>query len=401
MADDASMWFDVLIAVVGVLCGCALLRREVPDLATCAGSLTAEVPTPSELPHLAQSPPAPSIAAIIPARNEADNLPRLLQTLRRQTTQPHHTVVVDDRSSDNTDDVARDCGATVVRGVTPDPGWIGKSWACAQGVHATDSDLLLFLDADVTLSSNAIAALVMVHSRMGGLVTVQPHHHVERPYEQLAAWCNAIVLLSVPPQLTPSSVLPAGRVGRGAFGPCLICSRADYTRSGGHHVVAREPLEHHALSEHFLRASLPVHNYRGGRMVQFRMYPHGFADLWTGFSKTMASGAGHTSAARLIPTVLWVSGALTSFFWLLQTLLSGSQALGTPRTLLTTALAAVLYIANVAVSAVAIRRAGQFNQWTAALYPVTCLFFVGVFIRSLLHKTGRLPLLWKGRRLQR
>lgn len=392
MTMDASMWTDVFLTVAGVLCGWGLLRREVPALANSTEALDAEARTPSD---------TPSIAAIIPARNEADNLPRLLASLSQQRTQPRYTLVVDDRSSDNTGNVAHDCGATVLLGAPPKPGWIGKSWACAQGADATHSDLLLFLDADLTLSVDAIAAMAMMQSRMGGLITVQPHHHVERPYEQLAAWCNAIVLLSVPPQLTSSSDWPIRRVPRGAFGPCLMCARADYVRIGGHHVVAREPLEHHALSEHFLRASLPVHNFRGGSMVQFRMYPHGFADLWAGFSKSMASGAGHTSAARLVPTVVWISGALTSFFWLLQALLSWSHVPGTPRTLVATAVVVLLYIANVAVSATAIRRAGDFSPWTAVLYPVPCLFFVAVFLRSLLHKTGRLPLLWKGRRLDR
>ena len=72
---------------------------------------------------------SPSVSVIIPARNEAHNLPRLLASLTCQKQGPLEIIVVDDGSTDGTADVARVHGAKVVNpGSLPD-GWRGKPWA--------------------------------------------------------------------------------------------------------------------------------------------------------------------------------------------------------------------------------------------------------------------------------
>ena len=78
---------------------------------------------------------------------------------------------------------------------TPPPGWTGKAWACHVGARATDGDLLLFLDADTTMSAEALTGLHMLHERHGGLVSVQPFHTVSRPHEQLSAYFNLVSVL--------------------------------------------------------------------------------------------------------------------------------------------------------------------------------------------------------------
>ena len=54
-----------------------------------------------------------NVSIIIPVRNEANTLPKLLQSIQRQTIQPREIIVVDDASTDGTAEIAKNLDATV------------------------------------------------------------------------------------------------------------------------------------------------------------------------------------------------------------------------------------------------------------------------------------------------
>ena len=56
----------------------------------------------------------PTLSVIIPARNEAHNLPMLLRSLASQPLKPREIILVDDGSTDRTAELARELGATVI-----------------------------------------------------------------------------------------------------------------------------------------------------------------------------------------------------------------------------------------------------------------------------------------------
>ncbi|MBD2325462.1 glycosyltransferase [Alkalinema sp. FACHB-956] len=117
---------------------------------------------------------APSIAVVIPARNEADVLPISLRSLLTQNYDATQLtiVLVDDHSEDGTADVARQIAETVdkteqlqVIAAAPLPkGWTGKLWALEQGVnHAIahhNPDYLLLTDADIEHAPDNLKQLV-------------------------------------------------------------------------------------------------------------------------------------------------------------------------------------------------------------------------------------------------
>ena len=53
-------------------------------------------------------------ATVIPAHNEEENLPTVLEAFQSQTLKPTQIIVVNDGSIDSTGDIARDFGCTVV-----------------------------------------------------------------------------------------------------------------------------------------------------------------------------------------------------------------------------------------------------------------------------------------------
>ncbi len=106
----------------------------------------------------------PSVAAVIPARDEAAMLPATLPTLLGQDyAGPLRVVLVDDDSTDGTAQVAAAVSQTVrvISGSATPSGWAGKVWAMAQGLQAAgDAEYILFTDADIAYQQGTVAALV-------------------------------------------------------------------------------------------------------------------------------------------------------------------------------------------------------------------------------------------------
>ena len=82
-----------------------------------------------------------------------------------------------------------------------------------------------------TLAPDALAGLLALHARHGGLVSVQPHHRVEDAHEQLSAYFNVVALISSDAFSGRATHRPM------AFGPCLLTTRADHLAAGGHAAV--------------------------------------------------------------------------------------------------------------------------------------------------------------------
>jgi glycosyltransferase involved in cell wall biosynthesis len=139
----------------------------------------------ANLAYLRRRPPAaagspPALTVCIPARNEADNLKRLLPSLLDQDYPSLEVVVWDDGSEDATWEVLQsvsDPRLTAHRGDGPPPGWVGKVHALYQCTRHAGGDCYLFLDADTELTGpDALRALMGRFEAAGPAVaTGLPH----------------------------------------------------------------------------------------------------------------------------------------------------------------------------------------------------------------------------------
>jgi hopene-associated glycosyltransferase HpnB len=125
----------------------------------------------------------PAIAAVIPARDEAESVGRTITSLLQQDYPGEFSILlVDDQSRDGTTEIARSAAAslgdaerlTVVSGRQLPAGWTGKLWAQQQGVEAAlavspPPDYLLLTDADIVYMPHALKALTL-RARRGGYV---------------------------------------------------------------------------------------------------------------------------------------------------------------------------------------------------------------------------------------
>ena len=112
------------------------------------------------------------ISIIIPARNEEKNLPNLLKDLQNQKYKVHEIICVDDGSTDSTAEIIKENGAKYLNIKDLPDGWKGKTWACQNGAKVATGDLLLFIDADVRFSSDALSSLVNHYEKKGNPISI-------------------------------------------------------------------------------------------------------------------------------------------------------------------------------------------------------------------------------------
>ena len=331
----------------------------------------------------AESDAGGSLTLVIPARDEENNLRRLLGSLREQDPPPEEVIVVDDESTDRTAEVARELGATVLAGRPLPEGWKGKPWACQQGAEAASGDWLLFLDADTWFEPDGLARLRGLAQDPSGVHSVCPWHVVKRPYEQLSALFNVIMLLGM------NAFTLKGGAARdiGLFGQAMLISRQQYDGVGGHERVKAEVLENFHLARHLPAAGGRCHCWLGRGTLRMRMFPGGVGDLVAGWTKGFLSGARNTPAPAVIGVALWISAMFTAFISLCVASLA-------PATMVP---AALLYLLVVVQAFYLFRQAGRFWFLSAVIFPVGLLFYHGLLLRAVYRKRAGERTQWKGR----
>ncbi|MGH9068546.1 MAG: glycosyltransferase family 2 protein [Acidimicrobiales bacterium] len=332
------------------------------------------------------------MAVIIPARNEGEALAILLPSLGAQTLAPAELVVVDDASEDQTAVVARQLGAAVVTADPVPPGWTGKTWACVTGVRSTTSPLLVFLDADVHLAPDALERLIADHGRRGGhgLLSVAPEHVALRPHERLSAMCQLVAMMGT----GAFSPMPRWTAAPSAFGPCIVCWRADYEAVGGHTGVRAEMAEDMALARRFRDAGRPTWVVSGRELVRIRMYPDGLSQLLAGWARTLASGALATRPLTMALVVAWVSGligAAGAAGAAAAGLLGGAPRRARDRARLARYVAYALQVEWL------LSRVAAFGAGTGLAYPLPLAAFLACLTRSVAVRIGPGRVSWKGR----
>jgi hopene-associated glycosyltransferase HpnB len=169
----------------------------------------------------------PSVAVLVPARDEADLLPLTLPPLRAQDYPGElGVVVVDDRSTDGTRALATVSGAGLP------PGWVGKVWALEQARRAAhEPDYYLLTDADIRHAPGSVRRLVAESEAAGlALNSRMARLHCSAPAEKLL----------IPPFVYFFNLLyPMRRVNRrpAAAGGCMLVRRDSLEAAGGFEAI--------------------------------------------------------------------------------------------------------------------------------------------------------------------
>ena len=95
----------------------------------------------------------PMVSIMVTAKNEEKVIERCLHSVLGQSYPNLEVIVVDDSSTDQTNQIITQMSKQFekIRVVDAGPkpqGWIGKSWPCWRGYESAKGELLLFFDAD-------------------------------------------------------------------------------------------------------------------------------------------------------------------------------------------------------------------------------------------------------------
>lgn len=330
------------------------------------------------------SRPPGEVSVIVPARNEAHNLPTLLASLRALGRPPCEIIVVDDGSSDGTAAVARSYGARVIVAEPRPSGWIGKPWACLAGARAARGDFLLFTDADTWHASRSLEQALSALDGVG-LVSVVPTHRAERPWETLQGIFQLLLLVA-----TRADARRRASRGRPfAIGQYLLFRRDAYWSVGGHAATPARIAEDLALAELISRSGYGVRVLFAPGALRVRMYPEGFAAFFAGWRRNFREGlpaAGLFAVLELALVIGWLLGIPV---WFVQAAWTGS--------LIWSATWVIAYLASTLLVARAQRLVGAFPAWSGLAYPLFALVFVAVTCASLLDAAFGRPVTWRGR----
>jgi 4,4'-diaponeurosporenoate glycosyltransferase len=296
---------------------------------------------------------------------------------------------VDDGSTDATASIAAQAGCRVIPAGRRPRGWLGKTWACWVGARRASSEILLFLDADTRLERQGCRRMLAERAARAGVVTIQPWHATGNPVETLSSLFNIIAMAAINSFTAFGEALaPAG-----CFGPCILCGRTEYLRAGGHRAVRASILEDIDLGRRFLSAGIPVHCFGGRGAITFRMYPGGLAAQVEGWSKNMARGAAGSHPLVLVCLALWFTGLFSAAFFAVRWGFSGHPIAAVE--------SGLFYLGYSAELLWMLRKAGNFGPLSALLFPLHLMFFLFVFLRSLVLTYVVRAVTWKGRSIAR
>jgi cellulose synthase/poly-beta-1,6-N-acetylglucosamine synthase-like glycosyltransferase len=103
----------------------------------------------------------PSVTALIPAYNEAQNIAATIQNKLEQDYPSDHLeiIVISDGSTDGTDDIVREFGTRNVRLIRREPRE-GKAAALNEGVRYASGEILVFSDANSLFAPDALRRMM-------------------------------------------------------------------------------------------------------------------------------------------------------------------------------------------------------------------------------------------------
>jgi 4,4'-diaponeurosporenoate glycosyltransferase len=273
----------------------------------------------------------------------------------------------------------------VIRSKELPQGWFGKPWACQQGADAAEGDILFFLDADVELSPTALTRLASCSELTPeAVISICPWHRIEKSYEELSVFFNLLMVGGI-----GAFTYQGDRAkGIGLFGQTLWIPKKLYHEIGGHSSVKKTVLENLHLAGDLERRGIDRLCFIGKDCISMRMFPGGFNELLSSWSKGFSSGADLTSALAMTLSILWLTGLMALSMITLMLPLAGQDSLMW-----------VLASYLVAASALMIlfRKVGRFSLWNGLLFPISLFFYQGLFAWALIRKRRGGTTQWKGR----
>ncbi len=311
-----------------------------------------------------------SVDILLPMRNESENVVDSLTSATGNLNLNNSKIyVLDDNSTDNTAELVSRFSVKLITGKPLPPGWLGKNFACSQLAESGSGEFLVFLDADVRLSTLAIASSI-AKMRKNGWDYISPYPRqiagslIEKLIQPLLQWSW---LASVPLRIFELFPNRSMTIANGQF---LIIKRSAYESIGGHGAIKSEVLDDLELARALVAEKFRGNVAEASSIASCRMYKSA-TSLKEGYAKSLWKAFGGISGTIIALSILIFTGVIP---------------------LLISSLALFIIILSRAISAIKTKS----NPLMAILHPISIIYLSYLIFLSLLgHKRNTLQ--WRGR----
>lgn len=327
-----------------------------------------------QLRNIPAGTPAGKVSVIVAARNEAIKIEAALRSLLRQDYPNIEFIVVEDRSTDETDAILdRMEGVKVVHIRDLPRGWLGKNHAQHTGAGHATGDFLLFTDADIHMESTVIGRAVnhLVAAKLDHLA-IAPG--ITMPGTLLSMFGGAFTIffgMYAKPWKArdPKS---ARHIGIGAFN--LV--RAEVYRAvGGHEPLRMRPDDDMKLGKLIKKSGYRQDMLLAGDMITVEWYSS-VRELVKGLEKNSFAGVEYNLAIVVAASI----AQLLCFVWPIVALFLTS-GITWWLNLAVVAVVALMYIDNAPFHGL--------KRWHWIGFPLTALLFQYIIwnatLKTLLH----------------
>ncbi len=204
----------------------------------------------------------PSLVVVVPARDEEKSIAATMDALLVADYRNLQIVAVDDRSTDRTGEILDEYAVLyadrlkVIHVAELADGWLGKTFAMQLAMEETESEYVLFTDADVLFSPSILRrALAYAEITRAAHLVVMPTMEVKSRGEGIVlGFFQVLGMWAVRPWRVPDPKAKRDAIGVGAFN---MVRRQALMSIGGLEPQRLVVLEDIALGRRFKAAGLP------------------------------------------------------------------------------------------------------------------------------------------------
>ena len=350
--------------------------------------------------RLEADPAAPddcsSVTVLIPARDEAGSIGRVVGALAAQGS-GLAVVVVDDESGDGTADAARAAATAagdalelrVIAGRPLPAGWAGKLWALEQGLAVVHRPFVLLLDADIEVAPGLVPTLLReARARDASVVSLMAELRCTTFWERLLT--PAFVLFFK--LLYPFAwVADPRRRTAAAAGGCMLV-RSDTLRAiGGFAAIRGALIDDCTLAAALKRTRPPIWLGMTHSVRSLREYPE-LRDFWSMVSRSAFTQLKYSTALLLLAIVLMVLTLVAPVIGTIVAAATGDMRLA--------ALALAGWLAMGAAYSPLVRFYGLPLAWALTL-PAAGALFLAMTVSSAVRYWRGTRASWKARAYER
>jgi glycosyltransferase involved in cell wall biosynthesis len=263
-----------------------------------------------------------SVAILLPVRNEAENIGRILkELLAQENLESFQIIVINDNSEDETASFASEFKSpkiTVLEAPAPQPGWIGKVSALDFGLNQLKENLpeyIVSIDADVSFNPDAISrAIATAKDLKLDFLSPYPRQIAitwpERLIQPLLqwSWMSTVLLRGAEKFPLKSTVICNGQF--------LVMKSQSLINSGGFAAVSHCVLDDIELGRAFVRSGFRGVVIDGSEIAATRMYSS-FSEIKAGYGKSLHRAFGGLIGALFV-TLFMVLSAIVPVIYSLS-----------------------------------------------------------------------------------